>query len=140
MAARQMQVPMLKAGGGYEYIARSHLFLSSRSGLSRNRFWPQTMQADVLVFDFQDGCPPGERGNVFTGLEQGHKVFPNKPFSVRLTEIERNRALDDGNAIENEIRACLAQKQVRWLMLPMCDTKDDIKFYIDIVNKFDKDW
>ncbi len=136
-----MQTSMLKAGGGSEFLARSHLFLSSRAGLYRNKYWPESMEADVLVFDFQDGCPPGERGNVFKGLQRGHQVFPNKPMSVRLTELERDDDIDDGeSAIENEIRACIAQKQVRWLMLPMCDNKDDVQRYIDIVKSIDRNW
>ncbi len=140
-AIRQMQASMLKAGGGSEFLARSHLFLSSSAGLYRNKYWPESMEADVLIFDFQDGCPPGERGNVFKGLQRGHEVFPNKPFSVRLTELERDNDIDDGGcAIKSEIKACLEQKQVRWLMLPMCDNKDDVQKYIDIVKSIDRNW
>ena len=138
----QMQVSMLKAGGGHEFLARSHLFLSSTAGLYRNKYWAETMDADILVYDFQDGCSEGQRENVFIGLDKGHLVFPNKPFSVRLTELERNDEVDGpgNNAIKREIKACIEQKQVRWLMLPMCDNKDDVQAYIDIINSIDEHW
>lgn len=140
MASRQMLVSLLKSGGGSEHLARTHLFLSSRSGLYRNKHWANIMESDVLIFDFQDGCPPGERRNVFRGLKRAHLTFPNKPLSVRLTELERDHEIDGGDAIKAEIKACIEQKQVRWLMLPMCDDKNDVQTYIDIVKSMDRNW
>ena len=63
MAARQMLVKSLHSAK-ISHLARTHLFLTPSAGLRRNKFWMETMESDVLVFDFQDGCPPGERGNV----------------------------------------------------------------------------
>ena len=137
-AARQMQVQLLKAGGNCRFLARSCLFLSPRAGLSRNKHWTNCMESDVLIYDFQDGCPPQERQHVFQGLMKGHEMFPNKPFSVRLTELERDG--QDGLSIINEIRACVEQTQVRWLMLPMCDNKHDVQYYIDMLNSIDPQW
>ena len=77
MATNQMLRSLLSSAN-HLHLARTHLFLSSRGGLSRNQFWPQSMASDVLVYDFQDGCPPGARGNVFTGLQKAHEVYPNK--------------------------------------------------------------
>lgn len=48
----------------FQHLCRTHLFLHPKAGLRRNKFWRQTMDSDVLVMDFQDGCPPEERHHV----------------------------------------------------------------------------
>eukprot|EP01126_Amoeba_proteus_P009825 TRINITY_DN13759_c0_g1_i1.p1 TRINITY_DN13759_c0_g1~~TRINITY_DN13759_c0_g1_i1.p1 ORF type:complete len:548 (+),score=34.49 TRINITY_DN13759_c0_g1_i1:169-1812(+) len=48
--------------------------------------------------------------------------------------------LKDRSKIYEEIKASVSQKQVYWLMLPMCDNKDDVKAYIDMIRHADKDW
>lgn len=68
MAARQMLKTML-ASARKEHVARSHLYITppakgDGASFRRNKFWKEIMQSDVLVFDFQDGCPPAERENV----------------------------------------------------------------------------
>lgn len=51
------------------------------------------MQSDVLVFDFQDGCPPDMRSTVAKGLSLAHITYPNKKLAVRVTELERDETL-----------------------------------------------
>ena len=63
MAARQMLKSMMDSAKT-KHLARSYLFLNSQAGFKRNSFWRESMESDVLVYDFQDGCPPGERDNV----------------------------------------------------------------------------
>ena len=62
--ASAMMLKSMMDSAKMKHLARSHLFLSPQAGLKRNSFWRETMESDVLVYDFQDGCPPGERGNV----------------------------------------------------------------------------
>lgn len=135
MAARQMLVKSLQSAK-ISHLARTHLFLTPSAGLGRNKFWMETMESDVLVFDFQDGCPPGERGNVMEGLSKAQSIYPNKPLSIRLTELER----DENGSIYEEIRASLDQKQVYWLMLPMCDTLQCVEEYMKIIDSIDSRW
>ena len=135
-AAAQMMQRMLCSATS-AHTARSHLFLAARAGLKRGKFWQQSMAADVLVYDFQDGCAPGDDVHVFKSIELSHKVFPGSICSVRVSELEN----DGGKSkIIEEIGASLSQAQVRWLMLPMCDTPDDVATFKDIVNSIDKSW
>ena len=73
MASRQMLKSMM-ASAKMKHIARSHLFLHPRAGLKRNTFWKETMESDVLVFDFQDDCPPRERKNVVSAWQEVGKL------------------------------------------------------------------
>ena len=98
------------------------------------------MQSDVLVYDFQDGCPPGMRSTVAKGLSQAHITFPNKSLSVRVTELERDEVHETGSKILDELSIGMKQKQVYWLMLPMCDDAKDVQEYIDMINHIDPDW
>jgi hypothetical protein len=62
-SSRQMMRSLLSSASR-NHVARSHLFLQAQAGLRRNRFWKEIMDTDILVFDFQDGCPPDQRANV----------------------------------------------------------------------------
>ena len=86
-AASQMMQSVLRSTKN-SHVARSHLFLAPRAGLQRGKFWPQAMQSDVLVYDFQDGCPPGEDINVFESIKRSDRVFPGSVCSVRLIELQ----------------------------------------------------
>ena len=89
------------------------------------------------MYDFQDGCSPGDDVHVFKSIELSHEVFPGAICSVRVSELEN----DGGKSkIVDEIGASLSQPQVRWLMLPMCDTPEDVATFKDIVNSIDKSW
>ena len=70
------------------------------------------------------------------GLEKAHLVYPNKELSVRVTELERDR----NGSIHEELTVSLKQKQVNWLMLPMCDEKQDVVEYIDMINDISPHW
>ena len=98
------------------------------------------MQSDVLVFDFQDGCPPGMRSTVAKGLGQAHITYPNMKLSVRVTELERDETHENGSTILDELAVSMKQKQVYWIMLPMCDSVDDVKEYINMINYIDPSW
>ena len=98
------------------------------------------MQSDVLVFDFQDGCPPDMRSTVAKGLSLAHITYPNKKLSVRVTELERDETHESGSTIMDELSVSLKQKQVYWIMLPMCDSVDDVREYIDMINSIDMTW
>ncbi|VEU34321.1 unnamed protein product [Pseudo-nitzschia multistriata] len=139
--ASAMMLKSMMDSAKMKHLARSHLFLSPQAGLKRNSFWRETMESDVLVYDFQDGCPPGERGNVMKGLHQAHEIYPNTPLSVRVTELERDKKTNEGTStIYDELSTSLKQKQVYWLMLPMCNDTRDIQEYIDMINHIDEDW
>ncbi len=135
MASRQMLKSLLPSAKRH-HLARTLLFVTPRGTLYRNKFWADTMDADVLVYDFQDGCPPKDYMKVMDGLRIAHDVHPKKVISVRVTELER----DDGSRIYNEMKASIMQKQVHWFMLPMCDNTDDVKEYMGIINKIDPSW
>lgn len=122
------------------HVARTHLFLHPKAGLRRNEFWKESMQSDVLVFDFQDGCPPDMRSTVAKGLKQAHITYPNKALSVRITELERDEVHETGSKILDELSISMKQKQVYWLMLPMCDDSKDVQEYIDMINHIDPNW
>ena len=100
MASHRQMLRILLPSASRLHLARTHLFLNPKAGLRRNRFWRHIMESDVLVYDFQDGCPPGERLNVFTGLRIVNRVFPNKCMSVRLTDLEN----DKGHTIYDEMK------------------------------------
>ena len=139
MAARQM-LQSLMSSARMKHVARTHLFLHPKAGLRRNKYWKETMQSDVLVFDFQDGCPPGMRSTVAEGLGQAHITYPNMKFSVRVTELERDETHESGSTILDELAVSIKQKQVYWIMLPMCDSADDVKEYVDMINHIDPSW
>eukprot|EP01083_Nonionella_stella_P042591 114986_1 len=139
MSARQMLKSMM-VSANMKHLARSLLFLHPKAGLRRNKFWKETMDSDVLVFDFQDGCPPEDRHHVMEGLSRAHEIYPNMKLSVRLTELERNITNYAGSTILDELTISMKQRQVYWLMLPMCDDSKDIQEYIDMVNHIDPNW
>ena len=127
----------LLASARRHHLARTHLFVTPNATKRRNRLWANgSMEADVLVYDFQDGCPPKDYPHVMDGLGKAHDVYPNKELTVRVTELER----DDGSRIHNEIKAGILQSQVHWFMLPMCDTVQDVEEYINIINDIDPSW
>ena len=76
------------------------------------------------------------------GLSQAHEIYPNMSLSVRVTELERDVINDatGSSTIFDELRASMSQKQVYWLMLPMCDDEKDIQEYIDMINHIDPFW
>ena len=139
MASRQMLKSMMSSAS-MRHVARTHLFLNPKAGLRRNKFWKETMQSDVLVFDFQDGCPPGMRSTVAKGLSHAHITYPNKALSVRVTELERDEVHETGSKILDELSLSMKQKQVYWLMLPNCDDAKDVQEYIDMINHIDPNW
>lgn len=98
------------------------------------------MKSDVLIFDFQDGCPPGMRSTVAEGLGMAHITYPNMKFSVRVTELERDETHESGSTILDELSVSMKQKQVYWIILPMCDSGDDVKEYINMINHIDETW
>ena len=98
------------------------------------------MKSDVLIFDFQDGCPPGMRSTVAEGLGMAHITYPNMKFSVRVTELERDETHESGSTILDELSVSMKQKQVYWIILPMCDSGDDVKEYINMINHIDPTW
>jgi len=98
------------------------------------------MQSDVLIFDFQDGCPPGMRSTVAEGLGLAHITYPNMKLSVRVTELERDETHESGSTILDELSVSMKQKQVYWIILPMCDSGDDVKEYINMINHIDPSW
>ena len=123
------------------HVARSHLFLASGAGLERGRFWAEAMSSDVLVYDFQDGCRPGEEGNVFESIKRSRQVFPGSVCAVRVKELECEYTGESHEPeVLDQIIASLSQPQVRWLQLPMCNTIDDVQQYVDIVNDVDRNW
>lgn len=98
------------------------------------------MKSDVLIFDFQDGCPPGMRSTVAEGLGMAHITYPNMKLSVRVTELERDETHETGTTILDELSVSMKQKQVYWIILPMCDSGDDVKEYINMINHIDPTW
>ena len=139
MASRQMLQSLLPSAR-MKHVARSHLFLHPKAGLRRNKFWKETMQSDALVFDFQDGCPPGMRSTVAEGLGLAHITYPNMKLSVRVTELERDETHENGSTILDELSVSMKQKQVYWIMLPMRDSVEDVKEYINMINYIDPSW
>ena len=73
--------------------------------------------SDVLVFDFQDGCPPGMKPVVAEGLSMAHITYPNMKLSVRVTELEREETHETGSNILDELAVSMKQKQCYWIML-----------------------
>jgi hypothetical protein len=53
-----------------------------------------------------------------------------------VTELERDR----NGTIHEELTIALKQKQVNWLMLPMCDETQDVLEYIDMINNINPHW
>lgn len=140
-AAKQMLRPGLRSAKRSHFV-RSLLFLTSRTGLRRGRFWAEAMAADLLIFDYQDGCQPGEHISVTKSIGMCHEIFPGSLCSVRLTELEPEYAHQPQTTskIIEEIRTSIAQPQVHWLLLPMCDESKDVQTYIDMINEADKNW
>lgn len=76
------------------------------------------------------------------GLSQAHEIYPNMSLSVRVTELERDVINDatGSSTIFDELRASMSQKQVYWMMLPMCDDEKDVQEYINMINHIDPLW
>ena len=139
-AAIQMLSGALRSARA-SHVARSHLFLASRAGLTRGKYWREAMASDVLVYDYQDGMPPGEDDNVSQSIKLSHRIFPQSISSVRISQLhceDTNQSLE--STVLQQIEVSLSQSQVYWLMLPMCDTSSDVKHFIDIINDVNRDW
>lgn len=86
----------------FQHLCRTHLFLHPKAGLRRNKFWRETMESDVLVMDFQDGCPPEERHHVVRSFII---FYSTKCFSIDVTR--PNAAFEHHSCIALEIEAHL---------------------------------
>ena len=86
-AASQMMRRTLHSSKG-SHVARSHLFLGTTSGLARGRFWPEAMASEVIIYEFQDGCRPGEEVNIFESIKISYHVFPGSTCTVRVKNLE----------------------------------------------------
>ena len=80
------------------------------------------------------------RSTVVEGLGLAHITYPNMKLSVRVTELERDETHESGSTILDELSVSIKQKQVYWIMLPMCDSADDVKEYINMINHIDPSW
>ena len=80
------------------------------------------------------------RSTVVEGLGLAHITYPNMKLSVRVTELERDETHENGSTILDELSVSIKQKQVYWIMLPMCDSVDDVKEYINMINHIDPSW
>ena len=77
---------------------------------------------------------------VAESLSMAHITYPNMKLSVRVTELEREETHETGSNILDELAVSMKQRQCYWLMLPMCDSVEDVREYIKMINHIDPTW
>ena len=50
-----MMLKSLLSSAQRTHLARTHLFVTPKGTLRQNKFWADTMESDVLVYDFCNG-------------------------------------------------------------------------------------